>query len=50
MAVAEELQAVVTVNFGPENPNRSATRLAVKLGMKGRRREGLDFPLRRISL
>jgi hypothetical protein len=50
MEVAEELQAVVIVAFGPENPNRSATRLVVKLGMNGRIREGLDFPLRRISL
>ncbi len=46
MAVAEELQAVVTVSLGPENPNRSATRSVVKLGMKGSSKEGFDLPLR----
>jgi hypothetical protein len=49
MEVAEELQAVVIVSFGPADRNRSATRVAVKLGMKGSKREGLDFPLRRTS-
>jgi hypothetical protein len=48
--VADELHAVVIVALGPENPNLSAIRLVVKLGMKGKMREGLDFPLRRISL
>ena len=31
------------VALGPEKPNLSAIRLVVKLGIKGRRRDGFDF-------